>query len=147
MQHSQLWEWSHWMTSSKMFWLLKNSRIIYTQCADSKVWTVLNYTLLEWQLCELRTNKDLQRLRVYSHTHGSVRPHANILIVYHFSHLILARSHTNTKLIKLIPRRKINVCYPFHGNPSSSCWDISLQTANIKLTLALEVKSEDQHSH
>lgn len=35
----------------------------------------------------------------------------------------------------------MNVCMKFHGNPLNSCQDVSLNTTNVNLLVALEEKS------
>ncbi len=52
-----------------------------------------------------------------------------------------------TKVITVHPEVNINVWTTFHGNPSKSCWDISLKTTNVNLMVAPEEKSEDHQSH
>ncbi len=48
-----------------------------------------------------------------------------------------------TKVISIPTESHMNLCTKFHGNPSNSCQDISLQTTNFKLMVVLEEKSED----
>lgn len=42
-----------------------------------------------------------------------------------------------------LPKRVIHLCTKFHGNPISSCGNISLKTTNVNLTVAVEEKSEN----
>lgn len=44
------------------------------------------------------------------------------------------RSRGVTTVIKVHPRRTMNSCIDFHGNPSPSCWDGTLRSTNVDLS-------------
>lgn len=48
-----------------------------------------------------------------------------------------------TEVITIHPEEEMNVCTHFHGNPI----DISLETTNVNLVVALESKSADHSLH
>ncbi len=57
------------------------------------------------------------------------------------------KSEEITKLITIHPDGNTNMSTRFHGNPSSSCRDISLRTTNVNLMVALKEKSSSKRIH
>lgn len=57
--------------------------------------------------------------------------------------MTLDKSQGIIRVITIPSEGHIHACNNFHNNPSKGCWDISLQTKNFNLTVALKEKSVD----